>query len=176
MDSSTTAEFRGFSKSDFKNLIESSHFKKVESGGFLGMFKKVAYQDNFENYLSKNTELIGEIKGNGFLLFDDIVAFLKKYKSIDIRQTEYQNIDINPILEREENAYFLDDNYIKVVAEQLSKRSLEDNEIAEFNEKHSFGATMLELISDQKEQIRQLSTHLNHFKYEMLYIRCGGGF
>lgn len=172
MITTTTAEFRAIKKENIKNLIMSAGYKKIERGGVFGLFKKVEYEDNFETYLEQNTSLIDEMSGKGFLLFDDIAVFLKKIKSIDLKQPEYKNLNIDLILEREENAYFLDSDYIKHIVDQFSKVSIEKEELMEFNNMSCFDIPMSEMIPYQQDQIRQLSLILNQFKDEVLYIRC----
>ncbi|PZX20108.1 hypothetical protein LX69_00561 [Breznakibacter xylanolyticus] len=172
METTTTAEFRTIKKKDIEGLIESSRYERIDRGGFLGFFKKVEYVDNYENYLAEKTRLIGKFSGKGFLLFDDIVIFLKSFKAINLLQPEFQSIDYNSIHEREENAYFLDSNYVRLLSDQISKISIEDSELEEFNQASSFGLPMNELIVFQKDQIRQLSLLFNQFKDEVLYIRC----
>ncbi|WP_375578504.1 hypothetical protein ABWH96_15950 [Marivirga tractuosa] len=172
MKTTTTAEFRAISKGNIKNLINFSSYKKIEGGGFLGLFKKVEYQDNFESYLAQNTQLIDEMTGKGFLYFDDMVAFLKKYKSIDLKQPEYADPNIDMILEREENAYFLDFDYVNLINEKLSNISVENEELTEFNNINSPDIPMADMIVFQQDQIKKLSLIFKLFRNEVMYIRC----
>ena len=164
MDINTTAEFRTIKKRNIQALIEASKVKKIESKGFLGFFKKVEYEDNFESYIAENTRLLGTLSGEGFLLFDDLVTFLQKYVSIDLNRAIL-------ILEREEKAFFLNTDYVQNIADQLSATTIKDKELEEFNE-FNIGAPMPEMVGPQKEQIDQVLSLLKQLNEEVLYIRC----
>jgi hypothetical protein len=172
MKTTTTAEFRVLTKSNIKNLLLSSEYRMVESGGFLGFFKKVEWKDDFESYISQNTQLIDEMTGKGFLYFDDIVEFLRKYKSINLRQAEYVDLNIDLILEREENAYFLDYDYVKQINEKFSDISVEKEELIDFNNISSPDLEMSDMLIFQEDQIRKLALIFKLFREEVMYIRC----
>jgi hypothetical protein len=171
MESTTIAEFRVIKKNNIESLLQSSVLKKNERSSFLGLFKKIEYEDNFETFLEQNTQLIGLLSGKGFLHFGDIVLFLKQFKSINIKQPEYQDVDITSILEREENAYFLENCFVKTLAEQISKISIREEELKEFNSANGFGGPMTELIRFQQDQIKKLILILSQFNGEVFYIR-----
>lgn len=171
MDLKTTAEFRFIDLTKVPQLIEAAEITKKVKKSFLGLKSKEVFEDNFESYLEKNTQLFHKLEGEGFLYFSDLYNFFKWKKDIYLLNDFHKRFNQKAFANREEWALFIPYDHVYELGLKLDDFDDDDEALQAFN--RSIGMEGLEeLIPFQKQQIKQFLLALNKLvPNQVLYVR-----
>ncbi len=169
------AEFRLMDATKLNRLIEAAELERVEEEvKFLWTKKlKVSYKDNYFTFLEDETKLITFFDYSGFLLFHDLINFLKDAHKIEIEQPEYEKYRDELIELRDEGAVIIDYYTAQKIIPAIENLNISKEEIfAHVPDAKATNDIQQNTVQNQIKQIKTFANLLKQIKAgEVLFIR-----
>ncbi len=174
-EESRMAEFRLMDTTKLNRLIEAAELERIEKEVKFLWTKKIksSYKDNYPDFLENETKLIDFFDYSGFMLFYDLVGFLKDVHNFEIEQPDYKKYRDELIELRDEGAIIIDYFQAQKLIPLLENIELSEEEIFEHvPDAKAMNDIKQGLVQNQINQIKKFSKLLKQIKTgEVLFIR-----